>query len=354
MRCHWARGVLCLAAVLTSFLFYPVAAAGRIFSSKLSLSFSADGRQIAVGGRGLRIFDVATGQLLETFGDPHQDLFTCVLCSPTDTSLIAAGVHGKGFKLFRRGSADPIVEYRTNQPLNREAIFRKDGQRLLTSSGRTDNADLRKYQLCEWDVTSGKQIRSLEREGEIRALAVSPNGRRLAFCSRGNVEVLDFETWDVFGAAELPLGEFIANPRVTTAVFAADDGPLHLFGIASLPAPPNGVNTSTRWVVDFEKDVMLHRETTSGALFGVGTANRDAIIEVFDEPGQGQTVRSRLENGHVQWRFQTPFRWKEMTSPYSIQVSPDGKWVAWCNGDAVCLLDAETGTDLRTIEVSDE
>jgi WD40 repeat protein len=178
------------------------------------LDLTADGKTLAVGGQGVRLWDLSDperprdkgriddqtwcavspdGKTLATAEDHGVrvlDLRTqkrlyeaewpqsrCPCFSPDGRTLAVGCSEGGEVRLYDARSWGERSVLRVGSPGGvMELVFSPDGQLLATTDGR-----LLASSVLVWEVASGKLRRRIERKGNwINALAFSPDGRRLA------------------------------------------------------------------------------------------------------------------------------------------------------------------------------
>lgn len=152
-----------------------------------SVAFSPDGKTLASGSDGVRLWDIATGQQVGRF--KHGAFIDAMAFTP-DGKVLAAG-----------GERAVLWEIATGRELRQLAgagmvpglAISADGK-LLATGGHDKIVRL-------WDVASGKELVKLEgHTGQVHAVAFSPDGRYLASGS----EDTSILVWDVIGALIAP------------------------------------------------------------------------------------------------------------------------------------------------------
>lgn len=299
----------------------------RVASSITAFQFLAsDGKQIACwhSKEGTAVLDFATGQKLWQYGERaipnspvafvpgtaelvtrelrNRENWICILDSNTQKSLrewklpatsrfwVQSALSPDGKLLFTAGDENVHLwtvatgkEHASWAGHGDEVIagaFTADGKRLVTSS--------KDKTLRWWDLAAGKELGTIEFGKWAWALAVSPNGQRVAaICGGSNA----LHRFDLKAGRELPL----------------PDG--HADVIEQLAFLPDGTKLIS--------------------------ASRDGAVRVWDLKTR-QTTRS--------WRPKKgPPRW--------LAISPDGKLaaIAAYNESVVRLWDIATGNELRSM-----
>ena len=133
--------------------------AGTLVDRVTALDFSPDGKLLAVGSGEpsrsgeVKLFDVASGQLLRALKDPHSDTVNCVAFSP-DGQQLATCAADRFIKLWGTAEGKFIRSFEGHTHHVLGVSWRADG-RVLVSSG----ADL---VLKVWDARTGDQLRTAQ------------------------------------------------------------------------------------------------------------------------------------------------------------------------------------------------
>jgi WD40 repeat protein len=166
--------------------------------------FSSDGRFLATApasdqDRTLRVWEAATGKEVKRFSWGDNTIPTCLTFSPDGKCVVAA--HGAGGP--EAAAADAVSvrfwELATGRERQRIKVPADDIRALAISpDGRTVAAALYDTVLL-WEVVSGKECgRLVGHREKIWSLAFSPDGRLLASGSRDYTALV----WDMTGAAK--------------------------------------------------------------------------------------------------------------------------------------------------------
>lgn len=228
------------------------------------LAFSPDGRQLAVGSRGVaRLIELPAGRELLAFGDPGNGPIG-VAFSPdgrllalgfrnviklvevpsgrelrsienkegwvtrprfsSDGSLLMGKANGNAAKLWEVDTGREVLSVQGHGPSGpltslSDVAISPDGQLLATSSyDRTVKL---------WEVATGRQVRTLYGHGrEISSVSFSPDGSVIASGARGELKL-----WDVASGRELlalhghtqPVRDLSFSPDGSMLASAAED-----------------------------------------------------------------------------------------------------------------------------------
>lgn len=142
--------------------------------------FSADGRFLATGcNQTAQIFDVSTGQKVETFGteqppDSGTDLYIRSVAFSTDGVFLATGAEDNKIRIFKI-SPKSLVQTLEGHELDIYSLdFSRDGRSIASGSGDK--------KVIIWDLDTGKPRHILGNEeigphDGVTSVALSPDGR---------------------------------------------------------------------------------------------------------------------------------------------------------------------------------
>jgi WD40 repeat protein len=197
------------------------------------LAFSSDGRLLACGGgrrlnstapdRVAHLWDVATGQLLQTFGG-HGEQVRGVVFSPDGRQLITT----EDTQMVRFWEIETGRELRNFSEMSQVQCV------AYAPDGKSVAWGMQFGTLTQFDVASG-QPRSFagRHQGEIRSLAFTPDGRRLATGGSDNtVRLWDTETLSqllILPAGVLPINSVAFSPNGDRLASAGHDGAIRIW-----------------------------------------------------------------------------------------------------------------------------
>ena len=352
------------------------------------LAFSPDGKTLVSGSRrhNLVLWDLTTGEPLNTFIDEYQTGVNCVAFSP-DGKTLAGGYDyygrlrlwetatGKHIRLLSGmgGEEGGRLPFEHTGPVH-DVTFSPDGK-TLASAGYYD----RGTEVRLWDIATGKHLRLLlSEDGEmdaVRSLAFSPDGRTLAIgWGSGGISLSDTKTealpqyldWHdtrrVLSLAFSPDGALLASCGWDSTVRLWDVKTRKLLrtfighksgfsnGAFSVAFSPDGktVASSSKesvrlWNTKGEEQLrsVITHTTILGAVFSpdgktLASGNEDNTIRLWDTKSGKPLTTLIGHKGEVS----------------NVAFSPDGNTLASMGDDTVRLWDARTGEHLRALPES--
>jgi WD40 repeat protein/serine/threonine protein kinase len=292
-----------------------------------SVAFSADGHlALSFQNGNVTVWDVADGKMVSS-GRRHTDLVSGVAFSPGPHSRHLAYTRGNEIVIERwKGTAGPQV--RTLAGLGGEircVAFSPDGQRVASAS---NDARGETWAVRARSTTTGETLLTLQGKGRpLNGLAFDADGWRLASAGEdGTVKV-----WDVASGRE---------------AFT-----LHTSAIRSVAFSPDG-----RWLAGAcEDNTARVWDAASGEeRYALGD-HPDYVLSVAFSP-DGRRLAAACDGGTLKvWDLKSARELLALSDPealafWSVVFSPDGQRLAAASsGGTVKLWDMNSGKELRTL-----
>ncbi len=291
-----------------------------IFSPGINLriAFSPDGKQLVTGATDVRIWDIATGQLVQTLAGHTGEVWGAFF-SPDGIHLATGSRDGTArvWDISPAGSRDWL----TFAPAGSHLVYSADGTRLANSSSGNTAKIL--------DALTGKELLTLSgHTNTIRSVAFSPDGTRLATASVDQtVKVWDLATGKQLLSLSTPTFPFPAGLRLT---FSPDGQRI---------AAASSENSARVWDVATGKELLAlrgHAQPVVGAAYSpdgsrIATPCLDGTAKVWD----AATGKELLTlSGHK-------------AGLWVVSFSPDGKRIATASQDGTAKV-WDVSTPLNT------
>ena len=299
-----------------------------------SMAFSPDGTTLfAVGGSGdgsdlLRRWDVATHQTLPAM--PWIDQASSKLVRSITPTAVAASPDGRAIAVSGGGS---LPAGGTSAGLGGPSLGKPPVEigvvRLLNTRTGALN----------WEYTATG--------GWVSSVDFSPDGKMLA-CANGPVLLLDART----GALKTTLKP--VTGYVLAAAFSPDGKTLAGAGSNTVAAGWfGGLGRVTLWDVETGKILRTLNgptgraqkvafspdgRTVAAAGSGPMKEGRDSWFGTYGTRPASEVRLWEVATGKMIWTTEG-----EIEAAFSMAISPDGQWLAFCDRDYVYLLDARTG-----------
>lgn len=337
-----------------------------------TVAISPDGKIAAVGFSspfeekvktcGIKLYDLATGQLLRTMTG-HEDAVQSIVFSPNGASLASSSLDGtirfwdvlsgRQTKLIK----DPVGKLET-------IAFSRDGRILV--SGSEDQT------LRLWDAATTKQIKTFKGHSSPGTYAaLSADGRRLAM----GLENGSIKLWDISGQQELQtlkghkfkIESLAFSPDGKTLASASWDDSIKLWdantgrelrtlqghadSVWSVAFSPDG-----RFLASLSKESTILWDVASGQeLRSFKTQEKGRTIEFDDYVsflGDGKILATgRWPSGLVLWDVDTGQVVRTVKIEGSVLAfSPDGRTAAEVLDTSVRLWDLSSGQQLKSME----
>lgn len=324
----------------------------------VGLSFSSDSRKVAVCGEAVQIVDLAARRPLAADQLPAQDRkwFRTVAFSPGQPDLLAMVQGDSRVLLWQLGGKEPLVEFPEEKGLVSSLTFSPDGRQLLGTFTFGGPEGKRGSRMQLWDVATRKPLRSEERLGvSIQGVSYSGDGRRMALGVGSTVEVVEAATWEKVASVPLPAGGQKGAPIGLATGFAADNKTVLVAGGICVPTGPDACNpTGLFWLWSLDDMTIETSDPTQMTISGLSlTPDRKACVLGYCIGTAHRVTMLETESGKVLWTTEIPLRNGSIHDLRGLQVSPDDKWVSWCNFDTVHLLRREDDEEALTLTPED-
>jgi WD40 repeat protein len=201
-----------------------------------AVAFSPDGSLLAVAliYQPIKLWDVASGQVIRTFDDEADNRTTTIEFSP-DGALLAAGVKGGTVRLWdvESGEIADNLEYGGETDIH-DIAFSLDGTILASTGGGEHDHAVRL-----WNVTTGELAGTLGLRDGLMSVDFSPDGTILA-STGGDEHSVAVRLWDV--ESRRLLRSLPHNDQLMTVAFSPDgkllaagcfDNQVYLWGIST-------------------------------------------------------------------------------------------------------------------------
>ncbi|WP_247370461.1 caspase family protein [Bradyrhizobium sp. CW10] len=291
------------------------------------LAFSADGKQIATGADGLRLWDVATGQVLRKI---ETQFFPYALAFSPDGSRLLSGNYGTRAQLWDVASGKLIRSFEGHESSVGSVIwavaFSPDDTRVLSGSSRDGTARL-------WNASTGELLRTFGGHANgVRSVAFSPDGKRIVTgTGSGTARLWSAETGQL-------LHSFKGYSDWISSVTFSPDGERILLGSLDRTTPEVWDTTSGQLLQTFGRARARGRSVAFSPNGAYALAGVDSSLQLWDAT-TGRLLR-KFE-GH-------------RDKVNSVAFSPDGSRALSGSADETLKLwDVATGQVLRTFEGHD-
>ena len=196
-----------------------------------SVAFSPEGQFFASGSgdRTIKIWNLTARQLERTL-PPSADEVNTVAFSPNG-QLLASGALDGIVKVWDWRQGNLLQTFPRHADIVTSVVFSPDGQQVISASGDAT--------IKVWDINSGTLQREIKTEQWITALALNPDGERLASSGLRSVQLWDWTngklaqtfadpTRAVYAVALSPDGEMIAYSPDSSSIGGSEFNTIHL------------------------------------------------------------------------------------------------------------------------------
>jgi WD40 repeat protein len=277
-----------------------------------SVAFSPDGRTLAASAYGVRLWDVASGRVLQTLGGTSDVAFSL------DGRTLASAAGEEDVILWDVANGRELRTLSARYVRLRRVLsvaFSPDGRTLATG----DHEMVRL-----WDVASGRDLRFISTPGDYHSWAsvtFSPDGHILASGIGDNI----YDTirlWDVASGRERTLSGY--SHGVNSVAFSPDgrilasgcrDKTVKLWDVAS--------GRELRTLSGHSSSVNSVAFSPDGRILASGS--QDNTVKLWDV-ASGRELRTLSEIKAEQDKWNSEYG--HSSSVNSVAFSPDGRWLA--------------------------
>ena len=210
---------------------------------------------------------------------------------------------------------------------HRHIVLSPDGKHIVT-------AGLHDKTIKVWNRANGEESLTLRgHENTIDALAVSPDGRRIAAAfTDKTIKIFDPETGEEIGKLQGHTGSFLTlafSPNGKQLASGSDDGTITLWE-AQTGAKQTTLRGHQSWINDLAFSPDGNR---------IVSGSHDRTIKLWDAQTGAELMTLQ---GHKGW-------------VWSVAFSPDGKHIVSCSRDkTIKIWDATTGKERLTLKGDDQ
>jgi WD40 repeat protein len=343
------------------------------------IAFSPDGQRLATGGTDLtvRVWELASGQEALTLRG-HTDYLRTVAFTPDAHRLVSASQDrtiriwdGTPWERGEKRGEDLVTLRGHTQGLNAVAFHPRE-PRLVT--GASDGM------VKTWDTQTGREICGLRTELAVNTVAISPDGRLMAYAgqadaweSSGSTTIVDTSTGKQLGR----LGAHVGCDCIYAVAFSPDGNRLASGGggddfvrvsdvatgevirilqgrgwyvteVAFSPDPQG------RLVAAADEGLVRLWDTTTGRELDDSPLRHEAVVDGLAFSPDGQFLASGGWDGMVRiWDTET---WKEARSSLPtngsvrcLAFSPDGERLVWGTNNALVQVWHKPSGEIHTL-----
>lgn len=361
----WGLGLLVCQDVVIA---QEVAAPTRKLTLQLmGVALSLDGETVLTCGDRIRIYESATGKLIETHdfqpalqrqlaGMEVGGITRLIRHSPCESDLFATGSDDGFIRMWRIGTEKPILEIKAlnsdgKSPMGyfNDLQFSPDGKLLASCSVTYLKGMPSRGELKLWNVESGNEMQSVTLDGEsINAIAFSPHGTKLAFAhgthnraSHSIVEIYDIAAWQ--SLRTIPFGVGFSQGLSYTA----DGEHLWIAGGECIPAGEGCITTGHLWKA-------AEDGSTPAELIAADSRNYFRQIVLSND---GETFMTGTSDMQCRVTSSGAPRWVVpggIGEVYGATQSTYGDKAAYAQMLQVTILEASTGKLIKRFKIADE
>ena len=287
---------------------------GRLFS----VDFNRDGRLLASGGRDgtVRIWDVNSGEEKHMLTG-HTDFVTSVVFFPTANTVVSSS-NDNTIRLWDADTGDHLRTVDAHTGWINNLAFSRDGKTLVSSAYD--------FTIRLWDAVTWELRRTLDRQGLVKSLAFSMDGRSVASGTNWEIRLLDTETGLLRRTLKGHRGDVLSvdfSPDGTTILSAGSDQTVRFWD-----ATTGNHQRTLSWTAQDFLNVVYSPDGRT-----IATGNEDFSARLWDAKTGEQLQTFNGHSGAVN----------------SLAFSPNGDVLASGSTGEILLWDLKKGRHLRTL-----
>jgi WD40 repeat protein len=301
------------------------------------LTFSPDGRTlVSLGGRGMRLWDVASGRPLHSYPG-HQGDVASIAFSPDGKLLVSNSWDEKTLRLWETTTGELLRVFPGHENYARTVVFSPDGNSILSGGG---DGTLRL-----WETATGKELRKFpiqavnpeDGKPHVKSVRFSADGQRVTASSMAGDTIPHFQV----DTLNIATGDLITHQtsRRDPSCLTSDGG-------AFITGAPDGL------VV---QDTATGRELLRipEKLWDPSAFSPDRRIlaaSICGPPPPGWMGRGDVEALTLWETAAGRFCLRIQTGPFAqLTFSPDGRLLATAGREAITIFEVAAGKECLRI-----
>lgn len=178
--------------------------------------------EFSINDNNIKVWSMETGELVRQYADVKLGLdIKTVVFSPDDSLFLVLNNWGKIAKLFDTQTGKYIRTFAGHTDEIRHALFSPDSKKIITSSGWYKDSTVK-----IWDVETGMELNTIDMyAAKGSALAISPDGSRVATSHGNTLKLWNVETGGPIGSLKVPsdLNYFGFSPKGPLTILGSKD-----------------------------------------------------------------------------------------------------------------------------------